>query len=842
MDHHAIVAQRTTQRPSRLASGTGSIAVCLAILIVVRPFPFARAGDGPSKPAAANPKAAGAPAPAAPALFDLRIVGPDDKPIADASVNVRSGPSLDKKCVKEGTFVAQTRFGIYIRSGADGRVIFERPSRLDYLWVTIRKPGYANYGDSWGGTARPMPATVTARLQAAWTIGGIVVDSNRKPVANARFTLMISFMGGAGGILSQSQESVWTNAQGMWKYESVPNSTSEVIAQISHPNFQALQTTLTHRAFAVAPGREPSAKITLTAGVTVTGKVTDQSGKPIANALVRTTSRMELRKTWTGADGAYRLDGCAPGLNKIVAWAKHHAPGLQEVQVDEGVDPVDFQLKPGNTIRIRVVDERGRPIPQARIAMRAGGAPGSLPVFALDQAPHETDDEGVWEWNEAPPDKLRASIASPDGMRLDRPVVARKDEYVFRVAPALVVSGKVLDGETKQPITTFRYRWGLRSNQQQLQWRRSATVEGESRYQIREQFEQPAYLVRIDAEGYLPAVSREIKADEGHVTIDFELLKGKMAVATVVTPEGAPAADAKVVLANLGPRVVAIGQGRVIAEVADHVESVREARTDQAGQFRLEATELQDNFSIVVTHKSGYAAVSGLPSSSPRVIKLAPWARIEGTFQVGRRPEPNVRISLNNPFVGNRPSDVRAAQQTTDSHGRFVFEQVVPGENRLTCQRTSGRGDSEVTASVAMTVACPAGQATHVEFGASGRPVIGQLQKPTDSNADIELSAAEINLYARRENGTMPASHLQFHVTPDCKGNFCIDDVPPGSYFLGVSFRGGAGFGIPARTLDVPEVNEKLAQRPVDLGMLTLTRASRPRVRAVPAPVVKEIK
>jgi hypothetical protein len=49
-------------------------------------------------------------------------------------------------------------------------------------------------------------------------------------------------------------------------------------------------------------------------------------------------------------------------------------------------------------------------------------------------------------------------------------VVARKKEYVFVVPPALVVSGKVVDAETKQPIKQFRVARGIRDPQLQLSW------------------------------------------------------------------------------------------------------------------------------------------------------------------------------------------------------------------------------------------------------------------------------------------------------------------------------------------------------------------------------------
>ena len=62
--------------------------------------------------------------------------------------------------------------------------------------------------------------------------------------------------------------------------------------------------------------------------------------------------------------------------------------------------------------------------------------------------------------------------------------------------------------------------------------------------------------------------------------------------------------------------------GRAVAAVHE---------TDKDGKFRAEAKNT--NCWIVVTHPSGYAELPGMPNSNPRIIKLKPWARIEGRIE-----------------------------------------------------------------------------------------------------------------------------------------------------------------------------------------------------------------
>jgi uncharacterized GH25 family protein len=804
------------------ASSAARLSLCWTILFAVGTTPLL-AGDDGKAGGASTTKAAGAPGAK---TLDLQILGSDYKPIADASVNLRSEPALDKASVKAGTFVNKSRFGVYVRSGADGRVVVERPSQCKSLNLTIRKSGYATYMASWRGEANPIPPTFTATLQHGWTIGGILVDGSGKPVPNARVTLTIYFAGPGRpiGPLSQTVESAFANDQGVWKYEGLPRSMDGIVADINQPSFPAFRTRLNRRQFEIEPGHEPSAKITLSAGLTVNGKVTDANGKPIAHALVRTRFQMEkLRNAWTGADGVYQLEGCASGLNRIVAWAKHHAPALQEIDLAERTRPVDFQLKPGNTVRMRVLDNQGRPIAKARIIVERG--PSSLPYMALDQAPHETDNDGIWEWNEAPPDELEVNIAPPDGMMVKRPIMARKEEYVFRLPSALVISGNVFDAETRQPIKKFRLMSRVGQRGEELGWSNKKFVTNDGRFQILEKIEEPGYLKRVVADGYHSAAMREIKSDEGSVTVEFGLVKGKTVEATVLTPDGAPVAGAKVALVSAGKEIL-VQQG--------DLQNGKE--TDRSGHFQLETAN--DDFWIVVTHPSGCAVLPGRPAADPRVIKLTPWSRIEGEFPAGRKPEGNVELSATRPvFLWQNHAQITVkSQQSIDARGRLVFERVLPGSYQILAKWVSGAGDAEMTSSIKAHALCLPGDIGRIDLATDGRPVTGQVRVP-DSKSGMKLSSIQISVRYDL-NEMRPESPREFAATPDHNGNFYIEDVPPGNYSLSAWSPQRPGLQILAHAFVVPKVNEKLSQRPVDLGVLTLTPPQLGRGRrAARAPV-----
>jgi protocatechuate 3,4-dioxygenase beta subunit len=814
--------ERSKNSSNGQSGGPARFFLQVALLLATVPPAPLRADDGKPVTSAPNSKAASGAAPST-TTFDLRIVDPDGKPVPDAKVNLSTQPPIDKVQVRAGKFLNKPRFGVNLLSDADGRVVVERPPHLEYLNFRIHKPGYGYYW-SWSTKPETVLAPLTVKLERAWTIGGLVVDADGNPVPNARVLLQIRF---AGTGQTGPADRLWTNSKGFWKFESVPESMTQVLAEISEPKFMMVNTTLSRAKFGIAPGHEPTGKTILKVGAVVTGKITDETGKPLAKALVRTRVGNDSRTAFTDKKGVYRLEGCDPGNVRIVVSAKGLASELRDVEVDPHLGPVDFQLKPGKTIRIRVLDEQGQPVSKAQIYFQRER--GQSDFFEFDQAPRETDVDGVWEWTGAPADELMATISRPGGMMLTmRPVVARKDEYVFRVPSALVISGRVVDAGTKQVIKNFRvvrgYRW--KGGQEQILWDNNKVTSTDGSFRMQETYEQSAYLVRIEADGYLHAVSREIKSDEGHVAIDFELLGGKEVAATILTPDGVPAAGAKVALLGGGAQV-RIADGEI--DNPGGAATIQEA--DEHGRFQIPTKN--DDFWIVATHRSGYKDLGGLPSSSPYVIKLAPWARVEGTFQVARKPQADVELSISNVvfFAQNGPPLV-VGSQTTDSHGRFVFDRVVPGRRRITSKRTTGQGDAEMTSSMSATVDCLAGKTTHVDLGVAGRPVIGQLRKPPDSKLDAPLSSAQIFVYVGQAGGAMQSDSLQFSATPDREGNFCID-IPPGNYFLNAFIRSVTGNGTQRRRFTVPTVNEKLSQRPVDLGVLMLEPLKMQPVRAL---------
>ena len=201
----------------------------------------------------------------------------------------------------------------------------------------------------------------------------------------------------------------------------------------------------------------------------------------------------------------------------------------------------------------------------------------------------------------------------------------------------VTITGKVIDRETKQPIKSFRVVPGVLGAGLNVAWDFSASVLGlEGHYRVPCKFDRVAYVLRIEADGYEPATSREFLRSEENPTFDFELSKGSDVDGIVAMPDGRPAAGAKVVV-DTTASAIRIVNDRIVNESTLFCV----AASDRSGHFHLPPQP--QGYWLVIMHESGYVIFQPVARSSRRrIITLDPWTRIEGTYRVNGTPIANV--------------------------------------------------------------------------------------------------------------------------------------------------------------------------------------------------------
>lgn len=829
------------------------------------------ATGAPGKPAASSQTSGGGTekSPAAAVSqrrFELVVLGPDKEPVPGALVEIR-GNMLSPEAKKQA---CKGYRGNYFRTGENGSLVLAVLPRRGCFIVLIETPGFGPFWGVWviREPSEAAPRRFTVELEAGWSVGGIIVDEQGKPQQGVTVNPSIEFRkvpGDRSQLVTGSR--VTTDAAGRWRYDCVPVSMKDVFVAINHPSFKPLRRSLARDAFGLDPGEEPAAKIALERGLVITGRVTDEAGKPIAGALVRTKFLNDIRQAKTDEKGVYHLVGCEPRTARVVVSAKGRALDMKEVRVAPDLGPVDFQMKPGGKICVRVLDPQGKPAPRARIFFQEWR--GRIDYFEFDHINQYADRNGVWEWNEAPLDEFKADICPPNGMQLvERPLQAREKEHVFHTYPKLVVSGSVVDAQTRKPIPSFQVVQGIGGDLEpdgdmHISWMRNKSLAAkDGRYRVEFDREYLAHLVRIEADGYQVAVSRELRSDEGKVSVDFALSRAKDVAATVLAPEGQPAAGAKIAVGVAGAQINVkngdIQEGSTYATRHD---------ADAAGRFHF--PWMAEPFQLVIVHPSGFAWLKSAEQEIPDVIRLTPWARVEGTFRVGTRPAAHVTLELQSNTLHSYGNDVPRIfteyRTVTDAQGRYVFERVTPGRGAVGRQiiLMVRDGATEVTSSVRIVAEFPAGKTTRLDMGGTGRPVVGRLAPPPGFKEKALWQFATINVevdvpgpgsppvppgigndpelyqdwwnqWEKTEEGKawLAAAKVEQELrsagpyiwaTVDRDGAFRIDDVPPGSYLLNVRFSEHPVGHLSKHPFTVGPVEGGYSSEAVDLGRLTLT-------------------
>ncbi|MDF1702209.1 MAG: carboxypeptidase regulatory-like domain-containing protein, partial [Planctomycetota bacterium] len=163
----------------------------------------------------------------------------------------------------------------------------------------------------------------------------------------------------------------------------------------------------------VDSGRRGDVRIALTAGARLTGTVRSAGGRSVASA------QLELEHPATGgrvkatADGSgrYHLEGLAPGDWTLQVLGRGGAPLREQLVLAAGeARTLDPTLPAAGRVRVRVVTVSGSPIPEARVAFRAGAGP-----MIRTRRPARTDRQGQLVQADLPPGLAVVTVRDNDG-------------------------------------------------------------------------------------------------------------------------------------------------------------------------------------------------------------------------------------------------------------------------------------------------------------------------------------------------------------------------------------------------------------------------------------------
>jgi peroxiredoxin len=275
-------------------------------------------------------------------------------------------------------------------------------------------------------------------------------------------------------------------------------------------------------------------------------------------------------------------------------------------------------------------------------------------------------------------------------------------------------------------------------------------------------------------------------------------------VGRVIGVDGRPAAGVSVEMSVYQDNTLYV----VNHKIHSREEILRET-TDAQGKFRLE--RVYENFVLRAADSHGVAMMTSRKLPPVVELKLRPWARLAGVVKVGGRFDASRKVGVETAWEehGFKLSDIQFARPGQE--GRFHFERVMPGW--AVVGRTEP--DNEAFPYDMKWIDAEPGGIEHIVLGGVGRPVVGRVTFPTDTNPPRISHDSRAILFRKQAPPPFPPEsatwsdqqkqewRLAWDNTPDglaykreankhCAcvepdGKFRIEDVPPGRYSLVVT-------------------------------------------------------
>ena len=379
----------------------------------------------------------------------------------------------------------------------------------------------------------------------------------------------------------------------------------------------------------------------------------------------------------SGPDGVFRARGARTGIWSLRIASKGHAPetvgGLKLEDSAKSLDAGDIRLEPGALLRGRVATASGEPIPFARGFVRKEMAP--LTEFT-------TGEDGLFVTDDLVPGEAVTLSVDAEGYGsvekagLNPPM----EDLEITLTPASRVGGKVVDRDTRRPITDFSISMSRNRGLGGGAMRMSMAIGGpetsfhtEDGSFVVEDVDPGRITVSASAPGYRESAMRELEVLPGQDLNDlaFTLARAASISGTVLDDRGRPLPGASV------SKKESTGGAGIMMRGAG---GSGDASTDGDGNFMLGGLD-RGPMTISITHGDFEPSLRDVDTTEDiegLKIALSRGASLSGFVLREEDGTPVARVPVTATAAGqDRFSAARNA--TTGPDGAFVIEGISPG-------------------------------------------------------------------------------------------------------------------------------------------------------------------
>jgi protocatechuate 3,4-dioxygenase beta subunit len=606
----------------------------------------------------------------------LQAAAEERGPVFALDPSVRLRGRVFDAATKAGLAGVEVRWGrARARTGADGKFELRGLAAGHRFELLLTRTGYAPRREPVPPIAPGAPLTLELSLDRGRRAIGRIVDPQEQPLAGATVTL---YPAGESGFRRRRPEpgEEWfhasTDARGVFAIAGVP---------AGRYNLEARAAQLAPR---VVPGLEIPAgerehdvgTIALRPGASLTGRVTDAKGRPIAEAEIRIVESGrasflsllggldEEPAALSAADGRFGVTGLDPSQAVDVTVTRHGYGRAESLRVEPAGAPLAITLHPALRLSGRVVGPRGEPVPRAQLIL-AGMRQHGGDVAMSTPLRGESDEEGRFAFKDVEPGTLQL-IATVPGWQPGTfsEISAAGDRDVegleLVLSPAGAVEGRVTDADGR-PVAGAWVRPAEAETFDLSRFFGSSGTDGDGWYRVEGLAPGPRSLAAEDEQGRRTVGEVEVRS--GVTRLDLRFRRGVEVAGRAIDAEGAPAAGVWVDL--IADSAVAkdhsVSTGADGTFVFDDVED---------GTYRLEVSSKGHATAELGPLEIAGAAVSDLE------VRLQSGGTIVGRL-LGVEPELLSRIRVHG---ARRGESFQSQGGMVDPEGRYRLPNVAAGE------------------------------------------------------------------------------------------------------------------------------------------------------------------
>ena len=512
---------------------------------------------------------------------------------------------------------------------------------------------FANWEDEeFEGGASPLPEKFTFKMVQAIPIGGTVLDENQNPISGVSVEVRRVTRNDKpdqrtrfGTWFAEGPGAQVTDENGQWTLNNIPPGDDiELSLRFTHSdyigdeNWGGLQG---EQALGQKALRDKTARIVLQKGIKIRGRLTNEDGDPIKDAMIVWGDDPYLQpgrqEVLVEDDGTYELPSQRNGDLRVTAIAPDFAPQSRIVDVQPDMDPEDFSMTPGQSLMIKFVDEIGEPVPNVYVGIRKWRGSSSLfnhqhPNVYDTRIPRQSNANGVYTWDWAPEDKVTYAFYAR-GYLEKREMEFAPDEKAHTVVftKQAEISGTVTD-ESGKPVKSFRVIPRYHLNEKITSAQRQDSVAAKNgEFRIKLDGREGTYSLTVEADGFASQNTETFERDSRPAPFHLKLKKAANRRTHVVDAEGKPVANAIIVVAPTDQVITMRGfNDRTLL-----IQSLN-TTTDERGEFALNDSQVPRT--IIAFSDEGYGEILDSQESPVESITLKKWANLKGTAKLKGQP------------------------------------------------------------------------------------------------------------------------------------------------------------------------------------------------------------